>query len=108
LKDQARPWRKLIGQVFLGSEDFVSHMQELPGDKQKIKEIPRPQRYPGRPSLDRLFANIGTETRQKRNKQVVEAHFTHGYTLKEIADYLNIHYTTVTTVSKIVSGTRKN
>lgn len=33
------------------------------------------------------------------------AHLAHGYTLKDIADYLGIHYTTV---SKIVSGAVEN
>nr|MBF0223650.1 LacI family transcriptional regulator [Desulfobulbaceae bacterium] len=32
-----------------------------------------------------------------------EAHITHGYTLKEIADCLGIHYTTV---SKVVADSR--
>ncbi len=106
LVDQARPWQKLTGQVFLGSENFVSRMCELLGDKQEINEIPRAQRYPGRPPLNRFFADILAGNRQHRNKRrVMEAHITHGYTLKEIADRLGIHYTTV---SKIVAGNRKN
>lgn len=104
LSDRTRPWQKLVGQVFLGSEKFVSRMQELLGDKQEIKEIPRAQRYPGRPPLASLFADTSTKNRQQRNKRVVEAHISHGYTLKEIADCLAIHYTTV---SKIVGG-KKN
>ena len=99
IKDQAYPWEKLIGQVFLGSDNFVSRMRELLGDKQEIKEIPRSQRYPGRPPLNQLFVNIGADAKQQRNKQVVEAHITYGYTLKEIADCLNIHYTTVSKIS---------
>jgi hypothetical protein len=105
LVDQARPWQKLTGQVFFGSENFVSRMCELLGDKQEIKEISRAQRYPGRPPLDRFFADIPAGNRQHCNKRVMEAHITHGYTLKEIADRLGIHYTTV---SKIVAGNRKN
>ncbi|MGA7876611.1 MAG: transposase, partial [Desulfoferrobacter sp.] len=58
LKNQVSPWQKLTGQVFLGSENFVARMRELLGDRQEIKEIPRAQRYPGRPPLDRFFANI--------------------------------------------------
>jgi len=104
LMNQTRPWQKLSGQVFLGSENFISRMRELLGDKQEIKEIPRSQRYPGRPSLDRLFLNIRVKNRQERNKRVVEAHILHGYTLKEIAVCLGIHYTTV---SKIVTDSRK-
>jgi REP element-mobilizing transposase RayT len=105
LKDKAGPWQKLKGQVFLGSDNFVSRMRELLGERQEIKEIPRAQRYPGRPPLDALFTDIGVKKSQQRNERVMAAHLAHGYTLKDIADYLGIHYTTV---SKIVSGTWKN
>jgi len=104
LKNQVSPWQKLTGQVFLGSENFVARMRELLGDKQEIKEIPRVQRYPGRPPLDRLLAIIIKRDRQQRNDQIVQAHITYGYTLKEIADCLDMHYTTV---SKIVAANRK-
>jgi len=41
--------------------------------------------------------------RQQRNNRITEAHIKHGYTLKEIADHLGIHYTTV---RKVVAGKR--
>ncbi len=41
LKEKDGPWRKLTGQVFLGSEEFVSRMREHLGKQQEIKEIPR-------------------------------------------------------------------
>ncbi|MGA7827573.1 MAG: hypothetical protein WCA04_07940, partial [Geobacteraceae bacterium] len=104
LNNQVSPWQKLTGQVFLGSESFVARMREFLGDRQEIKEIPRAQRYPGRPPLDLLFADLAQGDRQQRNNQVVQAHITHGYILKEIADCLGIKYTTV---SKIVAGARK-
>lgn len=99
-----RPWEKLAGQVFLGSENFVARMREHLGDQQEIKEIPRAQRYPGRPPLALLFADKQTMTRQQRNQGIEEAHISYGYTLKEIADVLGLHYTTV---SKTVSARRK-
>lgn len=37
----------------------------------------------------------------KRKKMMHQAHVKYGYTLKEIADYLGIHYTTV---SKVIKG----
>ena len=104
LVDQERPWKKLVGQVFLGSESFVARMEELLGDKREIREIPRAQRYPGRPPLDRLFADPPLADRLQRNQRMAEAHIAYGYTLKEIADFLGVHYTTV---SKAVAGTRK-
>jgi REP element-mobilizing transposase RayT len=96
-----KPWEKLVGQVFLGSESFVARMQELLEGKQDIKEIPRSQRYPGRPPLSRLFAEVSPGNRQQRNQRIAEAHIACGYTLKEIADFLGVHYTTV---SKVVGG----
>jgi putative transposase len=104
LADHGRPWKKLVGQVFLGSESFVSRMEELLGDKREIIEIPRAQRYPGRPPLNRLFADTPVADRQQRNQRVVESHISYGYTLKEIADFLGVHYTTI---SKVVACSRK-
>jgi putative transposase len=101
MADKEQPWEKLVGQVFLGSEKFVARMQKLLGDKQEIKEIPRSQRYPGRPPLNRLFADVQVGNKQQRNQRIGEAHIAYGYTLKEIADFLGVHYTTV---SKAVTG----
>jgi REP element-mobilizing transposase RayT len=64
-----------------GSENFVARVGKLLGDRQEIKEIPRAQRYPGRPPLDRIFAVDRTQSKQKRNERIKKAHVTHGYTL---------------------------
>lgn len=105
LKQQTSPWSKLSGQVFLGDENFISRMRELLGDKQEIKEIPRSQRYPGRPTLDSLFSGTDSASKQERNQRIVEAHLLYGYTMKEVAGALGIHYTTV---SKILAGNKKS
>ena len=102
--DEVRPLKDLVGQVFLGGESFVSRMEELFGDKREIKEIPRSQRYPGRPPLHRLFGENPIENREHRNNKISDAHVSFGYTLKEIADHLDLHYTTI---SKIVSRRAK-
>ncbi|OQX18776.1 MAG: addiction module toxin RelE, partial [Desulfobulbaceae bacterium A2] len=104
MAEEEKPWEKLVGQVFLGSEKFVARMQELLEGKQEISEIPRSQRYPGRPPLSRLFAGTSPGNRQQRNHRITEAHIAYGYTLKEIADFLCVHYTTV---SKAVGGRMK-
>jgi len=52
----------------------------------------------GRPSLSRLFKE--EDTKDRRDKIIHDAHVKYGYTLKEIADHLQIHYTTV---SKVVA-----
>lgn len=41
----------------------------------------------------------------QRNTGILNAHLRQGYTLKELADYLGIHYTTV---SKVIAKTEAN
>jgi hypothetical protein len=90
------PWEGIQGQVILGGERFVEKFKDLLADKEKLKEIPRHQRYTGRPSLSALFRQ--GKTKDERNKKIRTAHLKLGYTLKEIADCLGIHYTTVSKV----------
>jgi putative transposase len=49
------PWRKLQGQILLGEDSFVEKFKDLLGNKKAIKEIPRQQRYAGRPNLKEIF-----------------------------------------------------
>ncbi|RJP60524.1 MAG: hypothetical protein C4549_00515 [Deltaproteobacteria bacterium] len=93
------PWEDLQGQILLGEEGFIDKFKEHLFDKEKIKEIPRAQRYVSRPGLSRLFPK--GEKATERNRHVYAAHVKYGYTLKEIADHLGIHYTTV---SKALKG----
>ncbi|MEN8135642.1 MAG: transposase [Thermodesulfobacteriota bacterium] len=96
---QARdPWQQLQGQIFFGSSQFVARMRELLGEKKEVGEIPKEQRYPGRPPLPDLFGTINDK--QDRNKKIAIAHLEHGYTLIEISVALGIHYTTVSKVVK--------
>jgi len=96
---QGSPWKDLQGQILLGEEGFIDKFKDHLTDKEKIKEIPRAQRYVSRPTLSKLFSS--SERTIKRNKHIYKAHINYGYSLKEIADHLNIHYTTV---SKTISG----
>jgi putative transposase len=95
---QGSPWSELQGQILLGEEGFIDKYKDLLSDKEKVKEIPRAQRYISRPRLSKLFSPGEKSTR--RNKLMHAAHVKHGYTLKEIADHLQIHYTTVSKVIK--------
>jgi REP element-mobilizing transposase RayT len=101
------PWNELQGQVLLGEEGFVEKFKDLLEGKRQVKEIPRPQRYVDRPRLDELFSK--KEAREARDRCIQTAHMSHGYTLKEIADHLGIHYTTVSKViGKAVNVANRN
>ena len=92
-------WRKLVGQIIFGGADFVADIQSRISKAKEIGEIPRAQRFAGRPSLIKLFPPKMLQDKTLRNEQINIAHIRHGYTLKAIAEHLKIHYTTV---SKIV------
>ncbi len=79
----ARPWEELRGQIYLGSEEFI---QALP--KKAIGEVPRAQIVGVRPSLEEIL-------RANAREGMVEAYRTYGYTMREIAEFLGVHYATV-------------
>jgi len=100
VSSEENPWEKLVGQIILGGADFVADIQGRLSESREIGEIPRVQRFPGRPSLKSLFLGLEIQEKSFRNKQIEISHMQYGYTLKEIADQLKIHYTTVSKVLK--------
>ena len=80
------PWEHLRGQLYLGSETFVTKHQ--PG--QSLKEISRQQTVAVRPRLSTLLPKQDTP-----RQAIAGAYRTHGYQMREIADYLGLHYSTV-------------
>jgi hypothetical protein len=66
----------------------------------------RPERIdPISSSIDNIFR--GQKTKDRRNTNNYNAHIRQGYTLKEIADYLGIHYTTVSKVMTKAEANKK-
>jgi putative transposase len=92
------PWDELKGQILLGEECFIEKCKDALSNKEKNKEIPRSQRYLSRPQLRKILKK--EDNKDERNKQMHAAHIKYGYTLKEIADQLGIHYTTVSKALK--------
>ena len=96
-----RIWKQVRGQSILGKEDFAESLIDYVKGYRDIKEIPRSQRYAGRPGLDRLFDEETKGDRKKRKKKAHEAVERHGYSQKEVADCLGIHYSVI---SKLLKG----
>ena len=96
--DTRSPWEALQGQLLLGEEEFIDRHRGLLHDKKQITEIPRTQRYLNRPQLSAIFC--GEFKKAERDTRIYAAHVKHGYRLKEIGDYLGIHYTTVSKALK--------
>ena len=96
--EKEAPWKDLKGRIILGRDDFVAKIRGLLGGKEEIKEIPRVERFATRPRLSQIFGE--RRDRRERDRRLYTAHITYGYTLKEIGDYLRIHYSTVSRAVK--------
>lgn len=81
-----------------------SVMGEVEVAIRRTREIPRAQRFAGRPSLEQLFA--GVTTRRDRDALSVKAVREHGYSMKEIAEFLGPHYVTVSRALARAKGGR--
>lgn len=92
------PWKDLKGRMFLGKGDFINKVKEFLKEKEQIKEIPRMERFAGRPSLGEIFEGI--KKKLLHDERIYVAHVRYGYTLREIGDFLGVHYSTVSKALK--------
>jgi REP element-mobilizing transposase RayT len=100
-EDGGRVDRELEGvfqKVVFGSASFKEKLLELMEEKRNAKEVPKEQRYEGRPDLAKLFD--APMTKKVRDRRILEAHLKHGYTQKAIADILGIHYSAISRIVK--------
>jgi putative transposase len=81
----ANVWRELRGRNYLGSEEFARSCSE-PGER--IEEVPRTDWQPVRRPLEQLFEEPSEDA-------LVLAYRDEGYCLREIAEHLGVHYSTV-------------
>lgn len=93
-------WKEVKGQSLLGGEDFVQKLINSVKGREEIKEIPRQQRFIGRPCLETLFKKKSGTTIQERNIKIVESVKKYSYSQKEVADYLGLHYSTISRLLK--------
>jgi putative transposase len=88
-------WSSLHKQIYLGNSAFVEEVQSLINENQPLSEIPSSQIKPVPDSLDNYRAK-----NQDRNTAICLAYQSGGYTLKEIATYFSLHYSTVSGIVK--------
>ena len=81
------------GQSILGREDFIEKLIGRVRGYERVKEIPRSQRYLGRPSLAEQFK--GAKEKKRRDRKISEAVMRHGYSQREIAEHLGMHCSTI-------------
>jgi REP element-mobilizing transposase RayT len=91
-------------QSILGEEEFIGTLKEHIKGNKNIPDIPKSQRYVDRPKLKIILDSQALAQRKKRNGKIVEAVEKYGYKQREIADYLGMHFTSI---SRIIRENRK-
>jgi len=97
-------WKGIKGQMVLGEDSFVNKFIAPLKINEENKEIPKSQRLLNRPILAVLFKEEIMHIKQQRNKTIIEAVEKYGYSQKEVADFLGMHYTTI---SRLMVGKYK-
>jgi REP element-mobilizing transposase RayT len=83
-------------QLIVGGKLFAQEIRKRIDGRKDLQEVPRAQRYAGRPSLEELFA--GVNGKEDRNRRIREACLKHGYRLSEVGAKLGLHYSTISHV----------
>jgi hypothetical protein len=63
--------------------------------KELLKEVPRAQRYAARASLAEIFGEKKAKSGKAKDEIMYRAYVEHGYRMVEIAEYLGVHYATI-------------
>lgn len=96
LVEGANPLERFNSELVVGDAEFRAHLRRRAPDVAIPVEVPRAQRFAMRPSLPALFAGLGS--RGDRDTRCILAVREHGYTMKEVAESLGLHYATVSRI----------
>ncbi|MDD3748545.1 MAG: hypothetical protein PHX35_04230 [Candidatus Bipolaricaulis anaerobius] len=99
-------WADLRGGVILGTERFVEALEPLLRGRSPMVEIPRRERLVSRPRLEELFSGI--KDKSDRNERIYQAVRVYGYTLKEVANSMELYYSTVSVIANRAAEARKH
>lgn len=83
-------WLDLRQQIYLGDEQFAAAMQDQLDTGVDLSEVPRPQHRPAALPIS-YYANHAGSVQEAMQ----QAYDTGQYTLRQIADYFGVHYSTV-------------
>jgi len=91
-------WGEVKAQSLFGDSKFVDRLLNYLKDHEDIAEIPKSQRFMSRPGLGKIFPDSLMQDKGRRNKKIKEAIDMYGYSQKEVADFLEMHYTSISRV----------
>ncbi len=91
-------WKEVKAQSILGTEGFVERLIDYVRGYEEIPEIPKAQRYLNRPGLGQLLSGRALEDMGKRNEKIEQAVERYGYTQREVADHLEMHFSSISRI----------
>jgi len=94
-KNQPAPWEELRNQIYLGSKEFVEKMQVNIKSDADLSEIPSSQKRQVAQPLE-YYEKKG----RSRDDSITLAYESGGYSMKEIGEYFDIHYSRVSRIVK--------
>ncbi len=100
-------WNEIQGQSILGEEGFVETLLHYVKGYKYVQEIPKRQRYLKRPELEEIFNNVTPGAKKMRNLRIKDSVEEYGYSQKEVAHHLKMHYSTVSRLMKEERKTSK-
>ncbi len=90
-------------QIYLGSDAFVDRMQGQFSSSGDVGEIPKTQRRP----LPKPLSHY-REKYSDRDVAITMAYKSGGYSMKEIGDCFDLHYSRITRIINLISLIAKN
>ncbi len=102
---KANIWKNVKGGSILGKDEFMDTLTDYLKGRREIREIPKNQRYVNRPALEEIFTDGTRKSKPVRDKKIIEAVERHGYSQREVADYIRMHYSTI---SGIINARNRN
>ncbi len=101
-KNQPSPWEGLKNQIYLGSDAFVDAMQRKMDGNRRLSEIPKTQRRPVARPLSWYF-----EKYRDRDTAIFEAFTSGSYNMREIGDYVGVHYSRISRIVSLIEKARE-
>lgn len=99
VRKEPEDYPDLVRAAAEGPHEFKKNVRRVIGATLYRAALPRSYRAMARPPLAEVFAGV---KRAERRQTIVRAHIVHGYLLTEIANFLELH---PTTISRIVNQT---
>ena len=87
-------------QSILGEDNLIEWIEDHLRDKKEVPEIPKSQRYMNRLILGTLFGEEVIGDKRRRDKRIVEALEAFGYSQREVADYLGMHFSSISRIMR--------